>query len=541
MKRKISKLIAMLLSLLMVFSVMPIETFAAVSIQKATASTVLPSAYAFQPRFISGKTTVTPIGTVTTSSDDCWCSNGVTNFNDAYTFKVDNDNLKGKIGCWYKNVGNYNGKTVDLKITVVGWSDRRTEYTKTTTGDYSGKSNYPTILFFKDGINIGVNARSFRNIQYKYEYYYNKTNSLATDIKGHITFGDIDAYESVALTDKNIYKGYITSNSALSISSNKVSSGASQSEYNDTRNYFEALFNSSEMQFTYDRSSDSDLHTSNYNASKRTFFSVLFRGDSSIPYDTPEMVKSVSDTSVNVNNTFKYSFSTVVPNQPSGKEYTSFVISDTLEDSIELANNTLTVTNDAGQNVSNNFTLSSSGQTVKITGNTSFVKGTSFGNKEYTFTINVKPKDNHKFTVSNNKVVVNNKATATTNYGDKQSNTVITEIKFNVITDIVNGTITESEYSIAGGSNRTITFTPNENYYVSSVTVDGESLEVTEFKNGGEYSFNNINSNHHISVVCTPYNYFNINIKYLDEQNNPLETDYNGVCECGSNEFIINL
>ena len=521
------KTITIVLSILIIFSIIPIEALAATKISKAAESTLLPSAYAFQPRFISGKTTVTPIGTVTTSSDDCWCSNGVTNFNDVYTFKVTDDNLKGKIGCWYKNVGNYNGKPIDLKITVIEWSDRRTEYTKTTTGDYNGKSNYPTILFLKNTISIGVQARSFRNVQYKYEYYYNGTNTPVTDIKGHITFGDIDAYESVALTDANIYRGYITSNSVLSINSNKISSGAASSEYNDTKNYLEVLFNGSPIQFTYDRSSDSDLHTNNYNASKRTFFSILFKGDSSIPYDTPEISKSVSAATINTNDTLKYSFSTLIPMQPSNKSYTSFVISDTLEDSIELADNNLTVTNDIGQNVSNHFTLSSDGQTVKITGLQSFVSGSSFGNKEYTFTVNVKPKDNYAFTVSNNKVVINNTASVSTNYGTKNSNNVSTEIKFNITTEIVNGNITESESNITGGSDRTITFTPDEDHYVSSIIVDGQPIDAAPYKSGGAYTFNTIVSDHNISVICTPYEYFNINIKYLDESNNSIADDFN--------------
>lgn len=83
----------------------------------------IPGQYGFRPKIMKGITKVSPFGG--TSAD--WSTSstnteGKSHSWDAFRLKG-NDNLKGKIGVYYSNVGNdpVSGKTIDLKVTLNDW------------------------------------------------------------------------------------------------------------------------------------------------------------------------------------------------------------------------------------------------------------------------------------------------------------------------------------------------------------------------------------------------------------------------------------
>ena len=83
----------------------------------------IPGQYGFRPKMMKGITKVRPFGG--TSAD--WSTSstnteGKSHSWDAFRLKG-NDNLKGKIGVYYSNVGNdpVSGKTIDLKVTLNDW------------------------------------------------------------------------------------------------------------------------------------------------------------------------------------------------------------------------------------------------------------------------------------------------------------------------------------------------------------------------------------------------------------------------------------
>ena len=83
----------------------------------------IPGQYGFRPKIMKGITKVSPFGG--TSAD--WSTSstnteGKSHSWDAFRLKG-NDNLKGKIGIYYSNVGNdpVSGKTIDLKVTLNDW------------------------------------------------------------------------------------------------------------------------------------------------------------------------------------------------------------------------------------------------------------------------------------------------------------------------------------------------------------------------------------------------------------------------------------
>ena len=70
-----------------------------------------------------------------------------------------------------------------------------------------------------------------------------------------------------------------------------------------------------------------------------------------------------------------------------------------------------------------------------------------------------------------------------------------------ITTEVINGTITQTITRITDGENKSVSYAPNENYYLKSITVDGVALsaeELVTFKDS--YTFSNITENHSIKV-----------------------------------------
>ena len=77
---------------------------------------------------------------------------------------------------------------------------------------------------------------------------------------------------------------------------------------------------------------------------------------------------------------------------------------------------------------------------------------------------------------------------------------VVYEInKYKIKTDVVGGTIDESKNDVPYGSDETIHYKPQEGYHLVSVTVDGQSEPIDNFKSS--YPFDDIRSDHEIKVV----------------------------------------
>lgn len=82
---------------------------------------------------------------------------------------------------------------------------------------------------------------------------------------------------------------------------------------------------------------------------------------------------------------------------------------------------------------------------------------------------------------------------------NRDTNSVTNSISYRILTNAVNGTIDEDETRILRGSDRTIHFSPNEGYYLKSLTVDGANVPVTAGMDS--YTFHDIVKNHEIRAV----------------------------------------
>ena len=202
-------------------------------------------------------------------------------------------------------------------------------------------------------------------------------------------------------------------------------------------------------------------------------------------------------TSVNTSETWNYSVH--VTTSPKESAFSKYEVKDTLQDEITLAGNeedSLTVTDAAGNDISERFTrrFDASSNTVTITAldaaadelyGTTIKMGIHVRLKDATAPVLKNP-------VENNAVFDNGGKTLT-------SNTVKTNIRFRVDTEVVNGTITPTQRDIPHGDDRKITYAPNPDYFLKSITVDGQAVTIEDYQDA--YDFNDINQNHKIKVV----------------------------------------
>ena len=70
---------------------------------------------------------------------------------------------------------------------------------------------------------------------------------------------------------------------------------------------------------------------------------------------------------------------------------------------------------------------------------------------------------------------------------------------YKITTAATNGTITQTQENILGGSQRTITYTPFAGFHLASLTVDGQPINIVQYPT--EYTFMEISSDHNIAAV----------------------------------------
>lgn len=291
-------------------------------------------------------------------------------------------------------------------------------------------------------------------------------------------------------------------------------------------------------------------------ATFRLFYSgyscgIAYSFASPYPFTVNSPTKDVNKTEAYEGDTLEYTVSQYIPNNYYSSKlnfienidnWNSLTIKDKFDECLSIIADDISISDELGSDASEYFDISvSSDNTVIATATTVALSSVDFYSHLYILklTANIKEK------AGQNTSSITNYAVTQINQTEYISNSVTTDLIFKIDTSIINGTITPSINNAASGESKTIEFHPNQDCYVSSITVDGQSVDTAAYKNGGTYSFSNINSNHKIDVVCTPYEWYNINIIYVDENDNALadpfdqsvraETAYNVTAEANKN------
>lgn len=320
-----------------------------------------------------------------------------------YACAIDSDKYKDPITAIYSNVGEYQGKIVDLKVTAVRWGSISNNH----VGN-DGTKMIPCILFYKN--TIAFNTIAVSAVRFQFEFLKHGTDQKVYP-KGHITVADLDGGQGISVRDNwnvdRIYlrKGY----NYLSVTDGTLSDGTPYREIGskegsgslgngDVQGWCQLDFNGSfslswlsqdswkngtgpQNAFFISTSKSVGTYEPNPGPEKRVgkenaYFSVMTKHE--FTADDPPF-------EITEGKNFDY----MIRQRIMPGSYSSFVLKDTLDPCIKYRS--ASVITAAGTNVTNKFKIEKSGNTLVFTANTAFLKTPeAYNDVYYYFRIKVK-------------------------------------------------------------------------------------------------------------------------------------------------------
>ena len=526
LKKRITGLIRkctpVIIALMTVFSVATTNMLAAGGdLQKVShMNHSFPTEYGWSYHFIPGVTTLT-YGGATNDMSLAWhgkFKNHSAGCFDDPNFGVNNHiyfNLlnctKGQPWARYNNVGQYKGRTVDLKYTIVDW-------TLHISDKQNKNGDYPTISFGTDKIQVTSSSYTSRNVRYRAELLYSGTNTrLPSDMKYHISAIDMDGAGSQTYKENNLdgtrrsakesmniqksaYDGaYIADTNNMIINRDNgngfmmfKNDSESQTTDDDINGWITFLMRGSSFEYSYNIDRWGDAY------STRGFYNHIFDGQSVAKFDSPVIYKEVSKSSIYTDDSgFNYTLSWSTPVEASSFKYGQIRIEDTLDSYLQ-KNGNIVVQNDAGTDITSMFNVDFNSGTNRLTMSAKQPSNSIFYGGSYRITIPVKIKSGlgglSRGTMSNSAKLTTRDTTT--------SNTVSTNILFRISTNAEHGSITSSQNGISYNSNKTINYSPDSGYILKSLTIDGQNVDIKKYPSS--YTFSNINKDHSIKAVFMP-------------------------------------
>lgn len=385
------------------------------------------SKYSVIPVFNPEKTKATTFGTG-------WANTDKNNGGKLLSFSQTNptDAQKGKIGVVYSNVATYEGRSLDLKITVTNW-------TPYFTGNKVLSFGREAILHTQTG---------YSGVQQKWQYIDSETKK-AVDVPGsYMTFVDVDGRQYIAFdkaTTSKIDKMYVSDDTWLDATT--VNGGLKVADVtnkgsvdSDPFAQFTALFSGGKMTFTWGKDYAGAGYNKDQGAPAGQAGNEYFAYSSEKPVRTEvlEPTKLVSDldekdkTENSLDYTqeaYSYTVSHSVPDEREEFYYQSYQMEDKLIDELDL--DSVTVTNEEGKDVTALFENQTKGQAVKMVAKAETLKKADFYNHTYFFNLNVKVKkgaDLSKYKDKSGNILLPNKANVTVDGKTKPTNETETKV-----------------------------------------------------------------------------------------------------------------
>ena len=514
-KNTVSKKIAILIILIVFVSIMPITRVLGAShtllrnssgslgslLEEVPQGTTTSAEYAF-----SLKSTYE-------SKIDFWGYEGTAVETDTDTYRAKmilptDSSLSGKIGCTITNCGNYKGTNVNLKCTFI-WE-------KVEVG---GKEIYPVIrpaVNYKSG-KIGF---YFKTLAYgvTFELIDDDGNPIIANMS--MSLGDIDAFQYIGFkedsgvinkiqcrTDCNAvyyraYNGYHFFYANDTLSDNGLES-AVRLELKDTSKFtiwFGCEYDNYSMSglTRYNKSVTDSALESYLKAAENVISTGSYSGISTGwgymdgtafgPYEVSKPTKYVSDsnelkvitnTLISDGEEVYYDIYQYVPSESTSYYYTSFKIEDKLPECLSYVS--AKVYDNTGVDVTSNFTIETSGNTITATSKNTSVS--DFYNNTYNIRINAKfnksvvdnanSGGNWSYVSKDDAVEIINKATVTVGRGTDTVSETSDEVKSYFYYTTISGTKNWVD------NNNALGLRP-ENYTVKLYS-DGTYLKQTEF------------------------------------------------------------
>ena len=314
---------------------------------------------------------------------------------------IDDQDYADPITAIYSNVGEYNGKVVDLKVTAVKWGP----VNKNHIGN-DGRNIIPCILFYKN--RIAFNTIGVGTVRFRFEFLDHATQNKISP-KGHVTLKDLDAGQGIRVYDgwgvNRIYlcKGYdylkkTTAMIANGAVYNELSSPEGEDiDTDDVKAWCQLDFDG---YFMLNWNSQESWNNETY--PQNAFF--LTTGKTVGTYEpNPKPEKRVGNDGAAYNSMTKHEFTRTDPPYgiKEGKKYdyviaqrlmpgsySSFVLKDTLDSCLKFRRGS--VTTSAGKDVTSRFRIENTKNTITFTANTSYLKSEeAFNDVTYYFRIKV--------------------------------------------------------------------------------------------------------------------------------------------------------
>ncbi|WP_214525849.1 isopeptide-forming domain-containing fimbrial protein [Staphylococcus pseudintermedius] len=403
----------------------PIKELKNVNVEVPTASSEASSKYAVVAGFNEKKTEVKPFGME-------WG-----NVEDTYTISNPTEDKKGKIGILYTNVGNYEGKPLDLKITLMDW-DR-----------YINPDIKTYITFEKS--EIGHSQSGYNWIDQVWEYVDHETGKPVKISGSFMTFADLDAKQYVEFsketTDK-IDKMYVSEDTWVDATQSpkgelKIGDVSSKTSNSDDKfAMVTALFDGGRMHFKWGKDytgypkDEANMRDGNKPLGAQFF---AFSAKKPVKTELLKPAKRVSDADEKaktennlkvLSEKYSYEVSHTVPSEYEEFFYKSYVLSDTVPK--ELVVDKVEIVDETGKNVTDKFENKSNKNEISYSAKSDELKKSGFYGHTYTLKIevNVDTKaDISKLLDKDGNFIIQNTARVSKDGNTKDTNPVKTKIK----------------------------------------------------------------------------------------------------------------
>ena len=363
----------------------------------------IPAEYDFTPRYVEGKTTISAFGLENNRDISGSESSGRT---DLIGFGLNgvNTNKAGEFGFLFSNVGTYQGKEIDMKVTVK---------------DFGLKTNGTNqLIAFVAKTELAIMLRGLLYASTEYTFYEHGTNTPIA-VKGFMTDADIDWTQGIIYNNNQIKQGYIANDTRLKykdMPGNKtliyyypdnceyeglISSFVDGTcNYNEDRGqvYDNGVFWSTKAMFTYAFEGTSFSKTMVNNDHRLNSVTERILASYALTAVEPSSYKTISDKDeTNVtNNTlsskdeeFTYRVSEYLPELAPTYYYTSYALTDTVDNRLDIIS--AKVYNEAGDELSDLFDIVTTNNKITATAKNTSVE--SFYGQGYILEIKVKIKD----------------------------------------------------------------------------------------------------------------------------------------------------
>lgn len=344
-------------------------------------------------------------------------------------------------GVIYTHSGNWEGKDIDLKLTITG-------FTAPSEGNH-----YGNIMLGLD--NISLNSQDYNNIDFTLETFEHGTtetdNPIAVDLSGFMTVNDNDAGQFFALSPETAAK---VPNIYISSDSNKVgfrNDGGKYVFYDAVGAFAEPDDLDYTFTFLYDDTSKLELswgHQTKTGVTTADLRPDTISGDyfgyiAKKPLRTetliPTKLGTDNDETLVEDNTLStateswlYTITHQVPDEYKDFYYSSYAFKDTVLDVLDIAEESFIIMNELDEDVTNWFNVTIQDNVIEYQAKPETLLKAEFYNHYYRTMFSVRVKDGadvSPYLDETGTLTFENQATVSVNGEEKETNKTVTKYK----------------------------------------------------------------------------------------------------------------